>query len=42
MIEVHESPAEALSDGKQSLLPEKFSAVAQKLKGAAELMGRTI
>lgn len=42
MIEVHESPSEALSDGKQSLLPEKFSAVAQKLKGAAELMGRTI
>jgi len=42
MIEVHESPTEALSDGKQSLLPEKFSAVAQKLKSAAELMGRTI
>lgn len=42
MIEVHESPTEALSDGKQSLLPEKFSAVTQKLKGAAELMGRTI
>lgn len=42
MIEVHESPTEALSDGKQSLLPEKFSVVAQKLKGAAELMGRTI
>ncbi len=42
MIEVHESPADALSDGKQSLLPEKFSAVTQKLKGAAELMGRTL
>lgn len=42
MVEVHESPTEALSDGKQSLLPEKFSAVAQKLKGAAELMDRTI
>ena len=42
MIEVHESPTEALSDGKQSLLPEKFSAVTQKLKGAAELMGRTL
>lgn len=42
MVEVHESPSEALSDGKQSLLPEKFSAVTQKLKGAAELMGRTI
>ena len=42
MIEVHENPADALSDGKQSLLPEKFSAVTQKLKGAAELMGRTL
>ncbi len=42
MIEVHESPAEALSDGKQSLLPEKFSSVTQKLKAAAELMGRTL
>ena len=42
MVEVHEQPAEALSDGKQSLLPEKFTQVVQKLKGAAELMGRTI
>lgn len=42
MIEVHESPTEALSDGKQSLLPEKFSGLTQKLKSAAELMGRTI
>ncbi len=42
MIEVHENPADALSDGKQSLLPEKFSAVTQKLRGAAELMGRTL
>ena len=42
MIEVHESPTEALSDGKQSLLPEKFSEVMAKLKGAADLMGRTI
>ncbi|MGI5849426.1 MAG: 3-deoxy-7-phosphoheptulonate synthase [Christensenellales bacterium] len=42
MIEVHEQPAEALSDGKQSLLPDKFSNAMQKLKGAAELMGKTI
>ncbi len=42
MIEVHESPTEALSDGKQSLLPEKFSDVMAKIKGAADLMGRTI
>ncbi len=42
MIEVHENPAGALSDGKQSLLPEKFSAVVEKLKGAASLMGRAV
>ena len=42
MIEVHEHPAAALSDGKQSLLPETFSAVVQKLRGAATLMGRTV
>ena len=42
MIEVHENPAMALSDGKQSLLPEKFVGVMEKLKGAAELAGRTV
>ena len=42
MIEVHENPAGALSDGKQSLLPETFTAVMEKLKGAAALMNRTV
>lgn len=42
MIEVHEQPTEALSDGKQSLLPEKFSKVVNQLKLAAEIMGRTV
>lgn len=42
MIEVHEDPTMALSDGKQSLLPDNFTHVASKLKGAAELMGRTL
>ncbi|MFA5675611.1 MAG: 3-deoxy-7-phosphoheptulonate synthase [Christensenellales bacterium] len=42
MIEVHEQPAEALSDGKQSLLPEKFSAVAKQLRRAAVMMDRTV
>jgi len=42
MVEVHENPAGALSDGKQSLLPEKFSALVEKLKGAAALMGRAV
>lgn len=42
MIEVHERPAEAFSDGKQSLLPDKFSSLVEKVKGAASLMGRTV
>ncbi|MDD5017949.1 MAG: 3-deoxy-7-phosphoheptulonate synthase [Eubacteriales bacterium] len=42
MVEVHEQPSEALSDGKQSLLPDKFSKLAEKLRGAAALMGKTI
>jgi 3-deoxy-7-phosphoheptulonate synthase len=42
MVEVHENPAEALSDGKQSLMPEKFSALMVKLASAAALMGRSV
>ncbi len=42
IIEVHEQPAEALSDGQQSLIPDKFSKAAEKIKGAAELMGKVI
>ena len=42
MVEVHAQPTEALSDGKQSLLPEKFSAVAQQLASAAALMDREV
>lgn len=42
MIEVHEDPEAALSDGMQSLLPDKFNNAVKKLKGAAELMGRAI
>lgn len=42
MIEVHDTPQEALSDGKQSLLPSNFLKVMQKIKGAADMMGREI
>ncbi len=42
MIEVHENPAEALSDGKQSLLPEKFSGLMEKMRKAAALMDRSV
>lgn len=42
MVEVHENPEEALSDGSQSLLPKKFEAMMQKLDGAAKMMGREL
>lgn len=42
MIEVHENPEEALSDGAQSLLPENFSALVQELRKIAAAMGREL
>ena len=42
MIEVHENPEEALSDGAQSLLPEKFSALIKELRAVAQAVGRDI
>lgn len=42
MVEVHEQPSEALSDGKQSLLPDSFTQLAAKVKDAAALMGRKL
>ena len=42
MIEVHSNPEDALSDGAQSLIPEKFSALIEDLKGIAKVVGREI
>ncbi|MGB9839057.1 MAG: 3-deoxy-7-phosphoheptulonate synthase, partial [Thermovenabulum sp.] len=42
MIEVHPNPKEALSDGPQSLNPEKFEHLCQELKTLAPIMGRTL
>ena len=42
MIEVHPNPAEALSDGAQSLKPEKFAQLVQDLKAVAAAVGRTL
>jgi len=42
IIEVHPNPEEALSDGAQSLLPEKFYDLMQELKPIAEAVGRQI
>ena len=42
MIEVHPNPAQAMSDGAQSLKPEKFAALIRELKQLAPALGRTM
>ncbi len=42
MIEVHPDPAHALSDGGQSLKPQKFQALMKGLRKFAEAAGRTV
>ncbi|TNF54972.1 3-deoxy-7-phosphoheptulonate synthase, partial [bacterium] len=42
MIEVHTCPEEALSDGEQSLKPEKFKALLKELKAVARAVGREL
>jgi 3-deoxy-7-phosphoheptulonate synthase len=42
IVEVHPDPAKAVSDGKQSLKPEKFAEMVKQVKAIAETMGRRI
>ncbi|RUA17019.1 MAG: 3-deoxy-7-phosphoheptulonate synthase [Clostridia bacterium] len=42
MIEVHPRPAEALSDGAQSLKPKRFAALMDELRVLAAALGRTM
>lgn len=42
MIEVHNDPQNALSDGQQSLKPELFDKVMKKVKVLAEMEGKTL
>ncbi len=42
IIEVHPSPADALSDGGQSLKPERFAELVRQVKAIAEAVGRTV
>lgn len=42
IIEVHPHPEVALSDGAQSLKPERFAALMQNLRPVAEAVGRTL
>ncbi len=41
IVEVHPRPEEALSDGAQSLKPEKFAALVREVKAIAEAIGRS-
>ena len=41
MIEVHPDPENALSDGEQSLRPDKFRQLVKELKPFIEASGRT-
>ena len=42
IVEVHPDPAHALSDGRQSLKPEKFAAMLKQVGQIAEIMGRRL
>lgn len=42
MVEVHNDPKHALSDGAQSLTPEQFDALMQKVKAATAFFGKTL
>jgi len=42
MIEVHDDPAAALSDGPQSLLPERFEKLMETMVRVADAVGRSI
>ena len=40
IIEVHPEPEKAMSDGRQSLKPEKFAELVTKARRVAEAVGR--
>ncbi|MEO8233202.1 MAG: 3-deoxy-7-phosphoheptulonate synthase [Ignavibacteriota bacterium] len=42
MVEVHNDPEKALSDGPQALLPEQFTDMMKQIKLIAEVIGRKI
>ncbi len=42
IVEVHQNPEEALSDGGQSLKPERFAELVRQVKLIAEAMGRRV
>jgi len=42
MVEVHNKPDEAMSDGPQSLFPDQFDELMTQVRQIAEVVGRTV
>ena len=42
MVEVHPNPAEALSDGAQSLYPDQFSDLMREIQAIGKAIGRKV
>ncbi|OGW80829.1 MAG: 3-deoxy-7-phosphoheptulonate synthase [Omnitrophica bacterium RIFCSPLOWO2_12_FULL_44_17] len=42
MVEVHDNPEEAASDGEQSLVPKRFDAMVKELRAIAHVLGREV
>jgi 3-deoxy-7-phosphoheptulonate synthase len=42
IVEVHQNPAAALSDGAQSLKPERFAEMVRQIKAIAQAIGRDV
>ncbi|MEM0373537.1 MAG: 3-deoxy-7-phosphoheptulonate synthase, partial [Sulfolobales archaeon] len=42
LIEVHPNPEKALSDSEQQLTPDSFELLMNRIKGIAEVLGRSL
>src|SRR5207248_11755611 len=42
MVEVHPDPAQALSDGAQTLYPDQFAQLMREIRAIAEVIGRRV
>jgi 3-deoxy-7-phosphoheptulonate synthase len=42
LVEVHPSPPTALSDGEQSLTPDEFASLAERVRAVAAAVGRSV
>jgi 3-deoxy-7-phosphoheptulonate synthase len=42
IVEVHNNPAHALCDGSQSITPEQFSGLMDKIKKLVEIEGKVL